>query len=129
MLRFRLKFVEIAALYCTPHQSPYSDSFPSRGSLRRRKNGAKPKLYAVIILNQEHCIPKGEESILLLHRFTVGVQHIFSACKSGNEHNKRTFREMEIGDQALDTLELITGIDENIRPAGTFLNRTVIIST
>ena len=39
------------------------------------------------------------------------------AGKRRNQHDQGAFRQMEVGNQRIDALELVTGIDEDICPA------------
>lgn len=69
------------------------------------------------ILNDEHGIAKTKEAISFLYCLLIGCHDMFPAGKGRNQHDKRGFRQMEIRDQSIDDLELISRIDEDIRPA------------
>ena len=47
-------------------------------------------------LMNEHGVSKGEESVTLFDSHVVGVQDIFPAGQSGNQHNQRALRQMKI---------------------------------
>ena len=52
--------------------------------------------------------------ILFLHGNAIGLQNAFSSGKCGNEHYERAFGQMKIGDQAVNGLEFVAGINKNL---------------
>ena len=52
----------------------------------------------------------------------VRIHNMIVAGKRRNEHNQRTFRKMEVGDQSVDALKRISGVDKDICPAIRFLD-------
>ena len=69
------------------------------------------------LLKYQHSISKTEKSILFLHRSPVSIHRIIISHKSGDQHNKRAFGQVEIGDKTVKDLEFVAGINENIRVA------------
>ena len=67
--------------------------------------------------------PKLKKSIFFLNRNFVRIHRVFISAEGGDEHYKRALGEMEISYERVDTLILISGIDEYIRPVivGTYL--------
>ena len=72
-------------------------------------------------------IAEAEETVFVFNGDLVGVQGVFPAAEGGNQHDQRAFRQMEIGDQRVDALEPVTGIDENVGGAGAGLHEAVFI--
>ena len=66
----------------------------------------------------EHAVAKGEETVTLGNGFSVGGHGFLVACKGRDKHDECTFGQMEVGNQAVDSLEAVAGIDEDLRPAG-----------
>ena len=65
-------------------------------------------------LQDEHRISEGEKPVALLHGLTVSGHDGFVACEGGNQHDQGAFRQMKVGDQAVDYVKLIAGLDKNI---------------
>ena len=59
----------------------------------------------------------------------VRIHNMIVAGKRRNEHNQRTFRKMEVGDQSVDALKRISGIDKDICPAIRFLDLAEKVAT
>ena len=68
------------------------------------------------MLFNEHSIAKGEKPVSLLYRLLVGGQHMLPPRQGRDKHQQSGLRQVEIGDQAVQYLELVAGVDENIRP-------------
>ena len=54
------------------------------------------------------------------------MHNVIPAGQCTDQHHQRGLRQMEIGDQCIDHLELIARIDKNVRPAALCGKRTVI---
>ena len=57
----------------------------------------------------EHRIAEGEEAVSLPHGFLISPQDILPPRKSGNQHDERRLRQVEIGDQRVQDLKLERG--------------------
>lgn len=75
----------------------------------------------------QHRIPKTEETVLFLHGNAVCLQHLFSVIKRGDQHEKRAFGEVEVGDERVYCLEFVAGIDENARLAAHGMDHTILV--
>ena len=51
---------------------------------------------------------------------------MFSACQCGYQHDERGLRQVEVCDQAVQNLELVAWINENVRPAAACADRAVL---
>ena len=69
----------------------------------------------------KHCISETEETIPFFDCFLVRIQDMFASCESGYEHNKRGLRKMEVCDQAVQDLKLVSRVDEDLGPAASSL--------
>ena len=69
----------------------------------------------------KHCISETEETIPFFDRFLVRIQDMLASCESGYEHNKRGLRKMEVCDQAVQDLKLVSRVDEDLGPAASSL--------
>jgi len=67
------------------------------------------------LLNYHHTIPEREEPIPLLDSGTIRSEGLFPAEERAHEHYQRTFGQMKIRYQPVDTFELIARVDENAR--------------
>ena len=41
----------------------------------------------LLLLNNEHCISKTEETVVIFHGYFIGIEDIFPSGKSGNQNN------------------------------------------
>lgn len=71
----------------------------------------------LIGLQDQHAIAKAEEPIPLLHRMAIGRHGVVIARKGADQHDQGAFRQMKVGQQPVDYLKPITGIDEDVGPA------------
>ncbi len=53
----------------------------------------------------------------------VGGQHLVPSGEGADQHKQRGFREMEVGEEALDDLEAVAGAEEDVGAAGVGLER------
>ena len=51
---------------------------------------------------------------------------MFPACQGGHQHDKRTLRQMEVGDQGIHDLEAVAWINEDIGPSGFGLHMAIL---
>lgn len=54
------------------------------------------------------------------------MHNILFPGQSGHQHNQGRFRQVEIGDQAIDHLEFVAWIDENLGPATSRLQDSIL---
>ena len=73
-----------------------------------------------------HTIPEGEKAITFLNGGAVGVHNVVIARKRRDQHDQRAFGEMEIGHKSVEHLELIAGVDEDVRKALAGLDPAVL---
>ena len=74
----------------------------------------------------EHCIAVTVKPEPAGYRFLIGFKHKLTAGKSGNQHEKCRFRQVKIGEQGIDNVETISGVDKNIC-LSTPLNNTPVL--
>ena len=72
---------------------------------------------SVLLLNYQHRISKAEETVFCFDRLFVGRQHMLPSCQGADQHDKRRFRQVEVGDEAVQHFEPISRIDEDLGPA------------
>src|SRR5688572_5404745 len=63
----------------------------------------------------EHCVAVGKEAVLVAHRVMIGVENPVLAAECANQHQQGRLRQVEVGEQAPDHLELEAGIHEQVR--------------
>ena len=61
----------------------------------------------------EHRITETEEAVFLFHSHLVGMHGLVVAIQCGNEHDQGALRQVEVGDQAVDAVELDARVQEN----------------
>ena len=54
----------------------------------------------------QHRIAKGKEAVLFLYGNFIGSHGLFVAVESRDQHDEGAFRQVEVGDQAIDAVEL-----------------------
>ena len=69
------------------------------------------------VLHNEHGVAEGKEPIPLCHGFLIGVHDVFLPGQGGHQHKQGGLRQVEIGDQSVNDLELVARIDEGVCPA------------
>ena len=74
----------------------------------------------------KHCISKTKEPVPLLDRLLICIQDVFPSCECGHEHDKRGFRKVEVCDQAIQDLKLVSRIDKDLSPAASGFQDPVI---
>src|SRR5690606_2716065 len=75
------------------------------------------------VLEDEHGVTKGEESILLLDGHLVRFHDEVVAGEGGHEHQERALGHMEVRQETLGDGELVWRIDKLVRPTGIALQR------
>ena len=78
-------------------------------------------------LYNQHSVAEGKEPILLLHRRAISVQNVRAVVKRRHQHEQRAFRQVKIGDQAVNGFESISGIDENSRIPADGVNNALLV--
>ena len=71
----------------------------------------------VEFLLNEHRITKAKEAILLLDSDLIRCHSLIIPIERGNQHNERALRQVEVCDQAVNGVQLDTGINKNARVA------------
>ena len=61
----------------------------------------------------KHRIAIAEEAILFLYGELVHAQNVLPVVQRRNQHQKRGFRQMEVCNQRVDNLKLVSGIDKD----------------
>ena len=69
----------------------------------------------------KHGVSEGEEAVFLLHRLLVGGQDVLPARQGGHQHDEGGLGQVEVGDKAVQHLELVAWVDEDIGPPGALL--------
>ena len=72
-------------------------------------------------LEEETGVAEAKKPIPPLHRLPIYGKALLAADEGGDEHDEGAFGEVEVGDEGVDALETIRGIDEDgsIAAAGT----------
>ena len=91
-----------------------------------RLNSAVFQICSFIALVNKHCISKTKEPVPLLDRLLICIQDVFPSCECGHEHDKRGFRKVEVCDQAIQDLKLVSRIDKDLSPAASGFQDPVI---
>lgn len=68
-------------------------------------------------MRDKHGVAVTVKTVFLLHRVTVGIQHILRSTEGAYQHQQRGFRQMKIGQQGVCDPELKSRKYENIRLA------------
>ena len=69
---------------------------------RRRRSIRRP---------DQHGIAVGEEAVALLNRVPVGIKDQLATCQRGHQHQQGRFRQVEIGNQAIDAADAVARIE------------------
>ena len=78
-------------------------------------------------LLDEHSISKGEKTIFLFNRSAIDLQHVLSVVKRADQHEQRTLGQVKIGDERINRLETVAGIDKDARITAHGVYDTVIV--
>ena len=100
--------------------SVYSQYILYNGNFFAAQNIA---LYKLI---DKHGIAKTKEAISFLYCLLIGCHDMFPAGKGRNQHDKRGFRKVEVCDQAIQDLKLVSRIDKDLSPAASDFQDPVI---
>ena len=65
----------------------------------------------------EHGVAEGEEAVLLFDGCLVGAEDEVAAGEGADEHDQGGFWQVEVGDDGVDDLEVVAGVDEDTGPA------------
>ena len=76
-------------------------------------------------IRDKHRISKREKPIAVFDGNFICVEDMLPSGQRRDEHDERALREVKIRDECIQAFELITGVDENIRPAGLCAQRPV----
>ena len=66
---------------------------------------------------EEHGVAEGEEAVLLFDGGLVGAEDEVAAGEGADEHDEGGFWQVEVGDDGVDDLEVVAGVDEDASPA------------
>ena len=61
----------------------------------------------------QHRIAEGKEAVLFLYGNFIGSHGLFVAVEGRDQHDEGAFRQVEVGDQAIDAVELDTRVQED----------------
>jgi len=75
------------------------------------------------LLNQ-HAVPVGVKAVAFGYGVVVGAEDVFFSSQCADQHQERRLGQMEVGEQSLDQLEFVAGVDEEIGFAGAGLEFT-----
>ena len=78
------------------------------------------------MLQNQHRIAKAEEAVLLFHSDFVSSHGLFIAVKRRYQHDEGAFGQVEVGDEAVDAVELDAGIQEDGRVAAAGFDLAVL---
>src|SRR5437879_4774406 len=78
----------------------------------------------VYLVSEQHGIAVAEEAVALRNRVRIRGADLVVAGEGRHQHQQRRFRQVEIGDQARDSLERIAGRDEQRGVGAAGLQRT-----
>lgn len=81
---------------------------------------------ANFVSDYQHSIAKGEETVLLCHSYLIGVHGLFVAVQGGHQHDQGALRQMEVGDQTVDAVELHPRVQEDGGVAAASLDLAVL---
>src|SRR5260221_11758392 len=62
---------------------------------------ARPRSFPI----EQHRIAVGKEAVAIFYGIRVSLPDIADPRESGDQHEERGFRQMEVGDEAIDNLE------------------------
>ena len=79
-----------------------------------------------MMLSHEHRVPKGEKAVFFPHRLLVGRQHVLPPRQGGHQHDEGGLGQVEIGDEGVQHLKAVTGVDEDVGPPRRGLQRAVL---
>ena len=65
------------------------------------------------MIRDEHGITKTKKSVSFSYSFFISLQHMLPACEGADQHDQSGFRQVEICDQAVHRLKMITRINKN----------------
>ena len=65
------------------------------------------------MLENQHRVSEREETVTLLNCHFIGRHGLFVAVQRGHQHNEGALRQGEVGDEAVDTVELDTRVQED----------------
>ena len=86
---------------------------------------ARPISYLLSFISylicDEHGVAEGEEAVFLLDGLLIGAQDVLPPRQRRHQHHQRGLRQVEIGDETVQRLELVARIDEDVRPARALL--------
>jgi hypothetical protein len=77
-------------------------------------------------IKEKHAIAVAEKTVLLLHGMGVSGQHAFSSRECADEHQKRGFWKVKVGEKAADDLKFAAGAEEDIGLAGVRCQRLAL---
>ena len=66
-----------------------------------------------ILLQNQHGIAKTKETIFLFYGHFIGRHGLFVAVQRGHQHDEGALRQVEVGDEAVDAVELDTRVQED----------------
>ena len=72
-------------------------------------------------------ITEAEEPVARFDRLLIGGQHMFPSCQSGSQHDEGGFGQVEVGDEGVQALEPVAGVDEDIGPPGLHRQRPILV--
>ena len=78
---------------------------------------ARPLKFCELYLSfsrDKHGIPVTEKAVVFRYSGLIGMHHMIVASKRSNQHDQGRFWQMEIRDQSIHQLPLITGINEDL---------------
>ena len=78
-------------------------------------------------LLDEHTVAEGKEPILIPHRLLISPHNVFFTREGAYKHYQGAFGKVEIGDQSINSLEFITGINEDSRFSDRRIDRTRVV--
>lgn len=102
-------------------KQPYSLVPPGRRQVQKRwipscRNGSGSVLgfgkAGAERSQDQHRIAEGKEAVLFLYGNFIGSHGLFVAVEGRDQHDEGAFRQVEVGDQAIDAVELDTRVEK-----------------
>ena len=84
------------------------------------------RLFVVFHVSDKHSVAKRKESITLLNGHFICGHRLFVAIEGRHQHDEGAFGQMEVGDEAVDAVELDTRIEEDVGVAAAGFDLAVL---
>src|ERR1700722_12113988 len=80
-------------------------------------------------LRQEHAVSVGEEAITCFDCVVVGCKHLLASTEGAYQHQQRGLRKVEVRQECVYDLELVSGRDEDVGCSGMRFEPSIACNT